>query len=148
VILHRDLKEFVELLNDKQVEFVIVGAHALAFYGHPRYTGDLDVLIQPNQLNAERIVEVLNAFGFEQLGLKPSDFLTPGDCVQLGVPPNRIDILNAISGVSNDEIWLGKVAGTLDGIPVHFIGKKQYIANKRAIGRGKDLADIEALGEK
>ncbi|MDZ4859064.1 MAG: hypothetical protein SGI88_08755 [Candidatus Hydrogenedentes bacterium] len=148
MILHRDLKEFVELLNDKQVDFVIIGAHALAFYGHPRFTGDLDILIQPTAENTGRLIDALNAFGFASLGLRASDFLVSGDTVQLGVPPNRIDILNAISGVPLESVWEGRVAGILDGIPVFFIGRAQYIENKRSVGRGKDKADIEALGEK
>jgi len=126
----------------------VVGAHALAFHGHPRFTGDIDILLNPTRENAERVVQTLRNFGFESLGYTPADFLTPGDFVQLGVHPNRINLLNQISGVSIPEVWNGKVAGNLDGVPVHFIGREHYIQNKRATGRGKDTGDLEALGEK
>ena len=146
--LNRDLREFVESLNASGVDFVIVGAHALAFHGHPRFTGDIDILFYPTAENAARLVATLHDFGFAGLGYTPADFLTPGDFIQLGVPPNRIYLLNQVSGVSVDEIWKGCVAGNQDGIPVRFIGREHYIQNKRASGRSKDLADVDALGKK
>jgi predicted nucleotidyltransferase len=148
VKLNRDSKEFVELLNAKGVDFVIVGAHALAFHGYPRFTGDIDILFYPTSENAERLVATLQDFGFACLGYTPADFLTPGDFIQLGVPPNRIDLLNRITAVSIEEVWSGRISGKLDGVPVFFIGREHFIKNKRATGRGKDLGDIESLGEK
>ena len=90
--LNRDLKEFVELLNVKEVDFVIVGAFALAFHGHPRFTGDIDILLYPSPKNAARVIDALREFGFGSLGYTSEDFLTPGDFIQLGVQPNRIDL--------------------------------------------------------
>lgn len=145
--LNRDLKEFVELLNANGVDFTIVGAHALAFHGYSRFTGDIDVLINPTRENAERLVTTLTAFGFGPLGYKPEDFLTPGEFVQLGVWPNRIDLLNQISGVSTEDVWKTRIKGNLDGVPVNFIARNEFLQNKRATGRGKDIIDIESLDE-
>ncbi len=146
MILHQDLKEFIKSLNANSVDFVIVGAHALAFHGHPRFTADIDFLIYPSPENADRLVAALKQFGFGSLGYVAEDFLTPGQFVQLGVRLNRIYLLNAVSGVSNDEIWAGRAAGELDGIPVFFIGRDQFIKNKHATGRKKDIGDLESLG--
>ncbi|NUM55665.1 MAG: hypothetical protein HUU46_18640 [Candidatus Hydrogenedentes bacterium] len=146
--LNRDLKEFVELLNANGVDYTIVGAHALAFHGYSRFTGDIDILLQPSRENMERLISALREFGFGSLGYKPEDFLTAGEFVQLGVWPNRIDLLNEISGVTIDEIWKTRVKGNLSGIPVYFIARNEFLQNKRATGRGKDIVDIESLGEK
>lgn len=143
--LHSDLREFVELLNSRGVEYVIVGGHAVAFHGHPRFTGDIDFLIAANPDNAARVLGCLAAFGFPDLGLAVDDLLQPGQIVQLGRPPNRIDLLTSISGVAFDEAWRTRVAGTLDGLPVAYLGRDALRANKLASGRAKDLADIEAI---
>ena len=145
--LEQDLREFVELLNSRNVEYIVVGAHALAFHGHPRYTGDLDLLVRPSLENARRVVEVLAAFGFGSFGLSEGDFAEQDRIVQLGYPPNRIDLLTSISGVTFDEAWQTREPSTLDGIPVSFIGRQAFVRNKTASGRLKDAADVEALGE-
>ena len=145
--LQKDLREFIESLNSHRVEYLIVGAHALAFYGIPRYTGDIDILIHNSPENAARLQEVITAFSFASLGLSAEDFLLPGRVIQLGVPPNRLDLLTSITGVEFEEAWAGRVDGTLQGIPVSFIGKDSFIRNKRATGRTRDKADLEALGE-
>ena len=145
--LHPDLREFLESLNARNVDFVIVGAHALAYHGHPRLTGDIDILVYPSRENAERVIQALIQFGFGSLTYVPEDLLTPGDFIQLGVIPNRIDLLNQVSGVSNEEIWAERIASHLDNIPVHYIGREHFIRNKRATGRQKDLGDLESLGE-
>jgi hypothetical protein len=142
-----DFKELLALLNAHKVEYVIAGAHALAFHGAPRYTGDLDILVKPDPENADRVVSALNEFGFSSLGLTRDDFMTAETVVQLGVPPVRIDLLTSLTGVTWDQIDAGKEAGHHDGVPVCYIGRQQFIANKRSLGRKKDLADIEALGE-
>jgi hypothetical protein len=103
VRLEKDLREFVGLLNSRRVEYVVVGAHALAFHGHPRYTGDLDLLIHPTLDNARRVLEVPVQFGFGSFGLAEEDFAKPDHIVQLGHPPNRIDLLTSISGVTFEE---------------------------------------------
>lgn len=143
--LHKDLREFVELLNSRSVDYLVVGAHALAFHGYPRFTGDIDLFIRPTRDNADRIVDVLAAFGFGSLGLDALTLTQPDKVIQLGVPPNRIDLLTSISGVEFDEAWADRVAGALDGVPVSFLSRRCLVRNKRASGRAKDLADIENL---
>ena len=146
--IQSDFKELLELFNSHKVEYLITGAYALAFHGAPRYTGDIDLYIKPDSSNASRIINALDQFGFGSLGLKTEDFTTPGQIIQLGVPPARIDIITSISGVSWDEAEEGKIAGSCGGVPVYFIGREQFITNKQATGRQKDLADLESLGEK
>ena len=143
--LHSDLREFVGLLNAKGVEYLIVGAHALAHHGRPRYTGDLDVFFRPSVENVAKLERLLHDFGFSNLGVKASDFLEEGSVIQLGVAPNRLDLLNTLTGVSFDAAWAGRVAAELSGVPVQIIGRDEFIRNKRALGRAKDLADIEML---
>lgn len=143
----RDFSELLALFNARSVEYVIVGAHALAFHGAPRATGDLDLLVKTDPVNARRIMGALEVFGFGSVGITATDFETPGRVVQLGITPVRVDLATSLSGVSWDEVFAGRVPGTLGGVPVSFIGREQFIANKRAIGRSRALADVEALGE-
>ena len=123
------------------------GAFALAHHGAPRFTGDLDILVKPDDKNARRLVECLNAFGFESLGLKAADFTEPEQVVQLGVAPVRIDFIASLTGVSWQEAYDGRTDGSLAGIPVFYVGKDALRKNKKALGRQKDLADLEALGQ-
>ncbi len=143
--LSKDWREFLELLNSRGVDYVIVGAQSLAFHGRPRYTGDLDILVRPTPENARLLVDLLKQFGFAHSGFKETDFIEPEQIIQLGRAPNRIDLLSSISGVSTDEAFASKVSAELDGIPVYIISKDALIRNKRAIGRKQDLADLEAL---
>lgn len=144
--LTKDSREFVECLRLKKVEFLIVGALAVSWHGFPRYSGDIDFFVRPSRENALRLIAALEQFGFGSLGIAVDD-LTAGDrVVQLGVEPNRIDLMTSISGVSFEEAWQSRVAGTVDGIEVNFIGRDALIRNKRAAGRSKDLIDIDELG--
>ena len=145
--LNNDLKEFLELLNSHGVDYVIVGAHSLAFHGRPRYTGDLDILVRATPENAAKLVGLLNQFGFADSGFKESDFTEPEQTIQLGRAPNRIDLLTSISGVTTDEAFATKISAILDAIPVFILGKDALIRNKRAVGRPQDLADLDALAE-
>ena len=142
-----DFRELLALFNAHHVEYMIVGGYALAFHGAPRFTGDLDILGRPEAVNAHRVLTALEDFGFASLGLTSSDFDRPDQVVQLGVPPVRIDLITSITGVSWDEAWAGKVPGRYGDITVSYIGREQFIANKRATGRTKDVADLEELGE-
>jgi hypothetical protein len=142
-----DFRELLALFNAHHVEYLIVGGYALAFHGAPRFTGDLDIFVKPDAVNAHRILTALEAFGFASVGLTPSDFERPDQVIQLGVPPVRIDLITSITGVSWDEAWAGRVAGRYGDMPVSFIGREQFITNKRATGRPKDVADLEVLGE-
>lgn len=143
--LHRDLREFIELLNSHGVEYLVVGGHAVAFHGHPRFTADIDFWVRPENGNGRRLVEVLRGFGFEQLGLAANDFVEPERIVQLGQPPHRIDLLTSVSGVDFDTAWQTREAGVLDGLPVSFLALESLIENKLASGRANDLADVAQL---
>ncbi len=145
--VQKDFEEFLALLNAHEVDFMIVGGYALAYHGAPRYTGDIDVFVKPDRKNAQRIIKVLEEFGFSSLELSIDDFQNEDNVVQLGLPPVRIDIITSISGVSWEQADATKEPGLYGNVPVNYIGKKQYVANKKAIGRAKDIADIEALGE-
>ncbi len=146
--VQKDFKELLELFDGHKVEYMIVGAYALAFHGVPRFTGDIDILVRPFSENAQKILSALADFGFDPLNLTIDDFQNPNSVVQLGSPPVRIDLITAITGVTWEEANAGKQEGLYGDVPVFFLGREQYIANKRAIGRKKDLADLEALGEK
>ncbi|MCK4774048.1 MAG: hypothetical protein KAT30_04660, partial [Candidatus Krumholzibacteria bacterium] len=97
--------------------------------------------------NAQRVMDALHEFGFGSAGLTKRDFETPDQVVQLGVPPVRVDIITSLTGVSWDEAYEGRAKGVYGGVPVFFLGREQFVSNKRAIGRTRDLADLEALGE-
>ncbi len=143
--LQKDLREFVELLNSHDVRYMIVGGYAVAFHGHPRMTGDIDFFLEPSEQNAAKILRLLTEFGFGGLGLTATDFLTPEFVIQLGYPPNRIDLLSSISGSSFEEAWADRVVAEVDGVTAIFAGRATLLANKAATGRPKDLADIAAL---
>jgi hypothetical protein len=145
--LQQDFKELLACFNRRGVEYLVVGGYAVAFHGAPRYTGDLDLYVNPTRGNAGRVIEALRAFGFGGLDLSEEDFSTTGKVVQLGVPPVRIDIVTSIDGVEWDEAWNGRCGGTYGDERLCFIGKRELVKNKRALGRKRDLADLEALGE-
>ena len=145
--IQSDFRDLLESFNKNRVEYVIVGGYALAFHGAPRYTGDLDILVNASEDNAHRILQALNEFGFGAAGLSTLDFREPNKVIQLGYPPVRVDIVTSISGVSWGEAFQNRVAGKYGDITVHYIGRKQFVINKRTVGRKKDLADVEALSE-
>ncbi|MDH7553774.1 MAG: nucleotidyltransferase family protein [Spirochaetes bacterium] len=146
--IHQDYKELLELLNAHNVKYVIVGAYALAFHGLPRYTGDLDILIGCDENNAEKVATVLQDFGFSSLNITKEDLMEPDIVIQLGYPPLRIDLITSITGVSWDEVYNNAVTGNYGDVKVLFIGKQQFIKNKKALGRYQDLADLESIGYK
>jgi Nucleotidyl transferase of unknown function (DUF2204) len=144
-MLSTDFKEFIELLNSTQVEYMLVGGYALATYGHPRYTGDMDVWVKPEADNVERLLLVLSAFGFASVGLKKADFMEPEAVVQLGYPPARIDLLTAIDGVTFDACFERRAVVVIDDVTIPVIHIQDFRTNKIAAGRHKDLADLEAI---
>lgn len=146
--LQQDFRELLALFNDHHVNYVIVGGYALAFHGAPRFTGDLDIFVKPDHENAGRIVAALNDFGFASLGLTEGDFERPDQVIQLGVAPVRVDLITSITGLSWEEVFASRVLSDYGDVPVHYIGREELISNKRAVGRAKDLADLEALGQK
>ena len=145
--IQQDFKELLELFNDRKVDYIIVGAFALAFHGVPRFTGDLDIYVKPDGGNAEKILAALRDFGFESLDIKTEDLTSDDKVLQLGYPPVRIDLITSISGVDWSEASSGIEIGEFNGLKAVFLGRKELIQNKRATGRKKDLADLEALGE-
>ena len=142
-----DFADMVACLVEHEVDFLVVGAYALAAHGFPRATGDIDLLVRPTAANAERVLRALAAFGAPVAahGVSTRDFEQPDHVYQIGLPPRRIDILTSISGVSFDEAAADAVDGNLGGVPVKFIGREAMVRNKRASGRLKDLADAELL---
>jgi hypothetical protein len=145
--IQKDFRELLELFNAHEVRYLIVGGYALAYHGAPRYTGDLDLFVRPDAENAARVLSALDDFGFGSVGIKVEDLQNPNKVVQLGYPPVRVDIITSISGLSWDEAFKKCERGKYGDIETNYIGREQYILNKRASGRKKDLADIEALGE-
>lgn len=143
--VNNDWKEFVELLNRHQVDYVLIGSHALSFHGVSRLTQDIDFIVRSSEENAKKIVVALNEFGFGSLGLSVEDFTELGAIIQLGHPPNRIDILNRIDGVEFDQIWATREPAVFAGLDIWIISKPLLKQNKLAAGRPKDLGDASLL---
>lgn len=143
--LTRDLKEFIELLNAHGVEYLLVGGWAFGFHATPRYTGDLDFFLRCDPENGARLKRALTEFGFDDLPGFDESFLQIDRILQFGVPPNRIDILTQISGVTFAEAWKSRLDGEIAGLRVPIISRECLIRNKAAAGRPKDLADLDAL---
>ena len=145
--LNADFRDLLICWGREGVEFLVVGAYALAFHGIPRATGDIDVFVRATPANAERVWRALDAFGapLAAADVEATDFAVPGLVYQIGLPPRRVDVMTEISGVSFEEAWESRVTADLEGLPVAFIGREALIANKRASGRLRDLADVERL---
>lgn len=141
-----DFDEFFGLLIARGVEFLVVGAYALACHGAPRYTGDIDVFLRPTPENAARLLDAVSAFGFPPTNLQPRQVIEPSRIIQMGVEPVQIHLMSAISGVTWDEAWAGRIEARCGSHDLPFIGRAEFIRNKRAAGRLKDLADIESIG--
>jgi hypothetical protein len=145
--LPKDWSEFLSLLMSHGVRFVVVGGHAVAVHGHPRFTEDLDVFVEPNMTNASSLREVLSEFGFGNSAPSTELLAEPERVFMIGVKPLRIDILTAISGVSFDEAWKGRLLVSTKAGRVPFIGLTALLKNKKASARTKDRGDIEELVE-
>jgi hypothetical protein len=143
--MNRDFVEMLSALSEAGVEYLVVGAHALAAHGIPRATGDIDIWVRPSPENAKKVRAALAAFGAPLFDLTLDDLSRPGTVFQIGVPPGRIDILTAITGVTFEEAWPRRTSVDLQGIVAPLIGRADFIANKRATGRPKDLADLALL---
>lgn len=145
MVLNQDFKEFLSALNANGVRYLVVGGYAVALHGHPRYTKDIDVWIDRTEENATGMVQALEDFGFGSLGLVPSDFLVEDQIIQLGYPPNRIDIITDLPGVEFAGSYLARIVVDVEGVPVNFVDLETLRRNKRASGRHQDLADLENL---
>jgi len=141
----RDFKEFLKLLNSKQIEYLVIGGYAVGFHGYPRATGDLDVWISANEKNALKMVEALRQFGFDLPDLNKEVFLKEKKVIRMGVPPMRLEILTSIDGVRFDECFSNRVIADFDDFKVNFISKKDLLTNKRASGRPQDMVDFDKL---
>ncbi len=141
----QDFKEFIESLNANKVRYLIVGGYAVAFHGHPRYTKDLDVWVDRTPKNAEQILKAMTQFGFGSLGLTKGDLLKPDQIIQIGLPPNRIELFTTLPGVNFNRCFPARARTKIDGVLVNFIDLDNLKKNKKAVGRKQDLADVENL---
>jgi hypothetical protein len=143
--MERDFVEMLSALNAARVEYLVVGAHAMAAHGVPRATGDLDIWIRATPENSGRVLEALRSFGAPLFDLTPDDLSRPETVFQIGVVPIRIDLLTSISGVSFEEAWAGRISVSVEGVTFGVLGREALLRNKRATGRPKDLLDAETL---
>jgi hypothetical protein len=143
--LSKDCKEFIALLRSEGVDFLVVGAAALAAHGRPRYTGDIDLWIRCDTETSQRMERVLERFGFGSTGLRAADFAEPNKVIQLGVAPNRVDILTGLTGLEFEAAWNKRIDLPLDDETLPFLDKDSLRDNKKATGRPQDIADLEAL---
>ena len=140
-----DFKEFLQLLNEHHVEYMLIGGYAVAYYGYPRSTGDMDIWIALNEQNANQVMKAIIAFGFNASNLSRELFLKENQIIRLGTPPLRIEITTGISGVQFSDCYPLRVIDNFDDIKVHCISLEHLKANKKAAGRFKDLNDLENL---
>ena len=143
--MNPDFEEMLSVLSDAEAKFLVVGAHAVAAYATPRATGDIDIWIGASTENGEKVWAALLAFGAPLEALAPDDLASEDLLFQIGVAPSRIDILTSIEGVVFDDAWPRREIVEVAGVNVPIIGKEDLIANKRAVGRHRDLADLEEL---
>jgi hypothetical protein len=144
--LNQDFKEFLSLLNKHEVKYLVVGGYSVAVHGHPRYTKDMDIWILTGNENASQLIDVLEEFGFSSLELTVDDFREPGSVIQLGNAPARIDLLTSLTGVEFEACWERRISVTDGDLSYFVISLPDLKANKRALGRYQDLADLEELG--
>ena len=144
-VLSQDFKEFIISLNDNRVRYLVVGGYAVTLHGYPRLTKDIDVWYDRSLENVIKLGEALNDFGMGSLGLDQSDFMVEDQIIQLGYPPNRIDLISSLPGVQFSHCYLNRQIIVIDEIEVHVISLPDLKANKKATGRAQDLADLEHL---
>jgi hypothetical protein len=144
-VLNQDYKEMLSALNNEKVDYIVVGAYAVAAHGVVRATGDIDLWIRSSQDNARRAWRALANFGAPLSGLKEADLAVHGTVFQIGVAPSRIDILTSVDGVEFSDAWNERIEVEVEGIRVNVIGRSHLIANKKAVGRPQDLADVARL---
>ena len=145
MVLPPDFKEFLRLLNDKNIQYLLIGGYAVGYHGYPRATNDMDIWIAINLKTAEQMVLALKEFGFDTSQLSEKIFLKENSIVRMGIAPMRIEILTTISGVDFEDCFQQKIVDEIDGTEVNIIGLKQLKINKKASGRHKDLDDFENL---
>src|SRR5439155_7399665 len=144
-LLNPDFRDMLSILNEEKVEYLVVGAYALAAYGNPRATKDLDLWIRCSKQNAEKIVQALSRFGAPSSLIRTQDFIKPGLTVQIGIAPRRIDLVTEISGVTFEDAYPRHIKVEIEGVSVSIIGRQDLLLNKKAAGRPQDLADASWL---
>ncbi|MEK6553046.1 MAG: nucleotidyltransferase [Bacteroidota bacterium] len=144
-MLTKDFREFLQLLNEHQAEYIVVGGQAVIYYGYIRFTGDLDVWINNTEANAQKMITVLNEFGFESLGLSKMDFMENDAIIQLGYEPDRIDIMTSVAGLDFATSYRRAVKTEYDGEEIFLLSLDDLKINKKAAGRLQDLTDLEKL---
>ena len=142
---NQDFKDLFALFNKEHVEYLVVGAHAVIYYAEPRYTKDLDIWINPTKANAIRVMKALEKFGAPLENVTVDDFTDPEKIFQIGIAPNRIDILMGIAGVDFATAFDKKTTSAYDELPIFIIGKQELIISKKTVARPQDLLDIERL---
>jgi hypothetical protein len=143
--MNPDFSDMLSALSDEGVEYLLIGAYAMAVHGVPRATGDIDLWVRPTAENADRVLRALARFGAPLADLRAADLTGEGTVFQIGVAPNRIDVITAIDGVSFDEAWPRRIASQVAGLTIPVIGREDLIRNKRSTGRSQDFADAERL---
>lgn len=143
--VEKDFKEFIESLNKNSVRYLIIGSFALSYYSEPRYTKDIDILVDSTASNADRLMTAIREFGFSDIELSSRDFLEPDQVIQLGIAPLRIDLLTSLKGIPFADVWDRRTTGQYGDIPAFYISKQDLIDHKKLVGRKQDLADIEKL---
>lgn len=144
-MLNPDYRDILSVFESGKVEYLLVGAYAMAVHGQPRATGDIDLWVRPSSENADRVIEALREFGAPMSDVAPEDFVASDTVLQIGVTPRRIDILTSIDGIAFEDAWRGRMVTEIEGIAISVISRDHLIQNKRALGRKQDLADIEKL---
>jgi predicted nucleotidyltransferase len=147
MVINKDFKEFIELLNANGVKYLVIGGYAVNFHGYPRYTKDIDFWIWLDAANVKNLLHSLDAFGFGSLGLSTEDFLNPTNVVQLGQEPFRIDILSEVEGATFEDCFTRKNQIQVEDTTVNFIGIEDLIKVKISAGRPQDLADAAQLSK-
>lgn len=142
---NQDFRDILVALNDADVDFLVVGAYAVAAHGFPRATGDLDIWVRANPESAPKVIRALQLFGAPMHEISETDFASPSVVFQIGVPPGRIDVLTVVSGLDFDTAWINRISLTINDVTFPVIGLADLITNKRAAGRPKDIADIAGL---
>ena len=142
-MLSQDFREFIQSLRDNDVRYLVVGGYAVALHGYPRYTKDMDIWIEMSQINAAKILLALDQFGFGSMGFTAEDFLNSDVVIQLGYPPNRIDLLTSLSGVDFETCYEARIEVEVENLSINFIDLENLKKNNRASGRAQDLADLE-----
>jgi predicted nucleotidyltransferase len=148
MVLNKDLREFIGLLNEKGVKYLVIGGYAVAYHGYPRYTKDIDIWIWLNEENAQKVIETIKAFGMASMHILVDDLLNPDSVIQLGMPPNRIDILTDLETLDFETCYAQKETASLDGLDIAFLDFDNLIKSKLAAGRPQDKVDAKKLRER